>query len=707
MNIKNEVFSAKNLIKAYNHIKVELNRTDFPLEIVYSPLIQEIDLNTEEFFSKISNLVTSGNYYADPIEVINVPKSEFKTRNIAIIGLIDRVIYHCIFNYNTLGISYNSNINKGVSFSREINENSTYFLKEYSSYYHDYIDSQIKAYNDGYQWRLFIDIERFYDQIQHDLLFENFSKLFNDNEEFADILTILKQILEKWFPERIGIPQGPDVSHIYSHIYLNDLDKLLYLLLGQKDIKIFRYQDDIVVMSKSEFLLKECFYEIDNVLKSLKLNVNNKTSINKLKSVVDLEEKLINPSHSGSDKYGYKNLDIGEIENLVIRIINREPYKDHELSKLKYFLKSCPPTEYPFNPIFTLLYSYLPHFSVYISRFYAKFKDYDEILLKNYIDIELENLLKNSNKDPWTKYWVLRLLVYRSSPVEQKLIINLIKDDKNLLIRIIYILLNSDDLNIEDFRESDNSYELINFAYTLAQKNETESLTKIVLRNVNKVNSKDLTSYLWLISKRFEIAYSDSKSIFLSFLDGNGEEFNVNSKQDTSQNLKIFNIINNIIPSYVSEEKIGTVIDSSKADDTYSLFNDYKVIYGEKFIPPLIVIDDISRKFILFDELRNDVRNLDLDEDLIKKNGFKLIKNFATFNLNSEVSLEDKKNIMNKIPFQHNGKKTKYRSKEQIQRDFVNFENESQKILGRRLIEPIKSKRGYWKLLVRVVHRTN
>ena len=707
MNIKNEVFSAKNLIKAYNHIKVELNRTDFPLEIVYSPLIQEIDLNTEEFFSKISNLVTSGNYYADPIEVINVPKSEFKTRNIAIIGLIDRFIYHCIFNYNTLGISYNSNINKNVSFSREINEDSTYFLKEYSSYYHDYIDYQIKAYNDGYQWRLFIDIERFYDQIQHDILLENFNKLFSSNEEFIEIISILKQILGKWFPEKVGIPQGPDVSHIYSHIYLNDIDKVLYQLLNQKDIKIFRYQDDIVVMSKSEFLLKECFYEIDCVLKALKLNVNNKTSINKLKSIVDLEEKLINPSHSGINRNGNKNLDIDEIENLVIRIINREPYKEHELSKLKYFLKSCPPTEYPFNPIFTLLYTYLPHFSVYLSRFYSKFKDCNEILLKNYIDIELESLLKNSNKDPWTKYWILRLLVYRSSPVEQEFIISLIRDDKNLLIRIIYILLNSDDLNIEDFRESDNSYELINFAYTLAYKNKKESLSKIVLRNVNKVNNKDLTSYLWLLSKRFEIVYSDSKSLFLSFLDGNIEEFNGNSMKDIPQNLQIFNIINNIIPSYISEEKIDKVIDSTKSDDTSSLFNEYKVFYGEKFTPPLVVIDDTFNKFILFDEFRKDVRNLDLDENLIKKNGFKLIKNFVNFNLNSEISPEDKKNIMNKIPFQHEGKKSKYRSKDQIQRDFVNFENESQKILGRRLIEPIKSKRGYWKIIVRVVHRTN
>jgi len=694
MNIKNEVFSAKNLIKAYNHIKVELNRTDFPLEIVYSPLIQEIDLNTEEFFSKISNLVTSGNYYADPIEVINVPKSEFKTRNIAIIGLIDRVIYHCIFNYNTLGISYNSTINKSVSFSREINEDSIYFLKEYSSYYHDYIDSQIKAYNDGYQWRLFIDIERFYDQIQHDILLENFNKLFCGNEEFIEILSILKQILGKWFPEKVGIPQGPDVSHIYSHIYLNELDKALYQLLNQKDIKIFRYQDDIVVMSKSEFLLKECFYEIDCVLKALKLNVNNKTSINKLKSIVDLEEKLINPSHSGINRNDNKNLDIDEIENLVIRIINREPYKDHELSKLKYFLKSCSPTEYHFNPIYTLLYTYLPHFSVYISRYFAKFKDYDEILLKNYIDIELENLLKNSNKDPWTKYWILRLLVYKSSSVEQELIISLIKDDKNLLIRIIYILLNSDDLNIEDFRESDNSYELINFAYSLAKKNDTGSLTKIVLRNVNRVNSKDLTAYLWLLSVRFNINRSDFKSKFLSILEDYPTELKPKliSQQTVINN---FNIVNNISNFFSSTKENKREINNEK----YEIFNKYKLIYGENFILPVIVIDEkVGMIYPFFDENLTD-SFIKIDKKITKLNGYFLLKLLSNYDLGFVIDSKNRFSITKKFPTYSDNSRTK----ETSQADFIQFEKALQKIFGRRIFEVINDKNKGWRLSVKVI----
>lgn len=701
MNTNSAIFSTQNLIKAYNHIKVELTRSDFPLDIIYSPLIEEIEPNKETFFERISNIITSEFLYIDPITIIEVPKSEFKNRNIALVGLIDRVIYHAIFNHNSLGSLYNSHIYPNVSFSREVNDQSKYFLEDYKFKYIGYIEKQIKAYKDGYSWRLIVDIERFYDQIDHQILFGLLERFFGGTAEFNQASPALTKILKSWFPQGIGIPQGPDVSHVYSHLYLNNLDVLLQKLSKEKDVVVMRYQDDIAVMSRGEDTAKECFVEIYQSLKELKLNINNKAELKQLSSEEELLEKLFSTSHSDYEPNEHEKLDIKDIEDLINKIVNRQKFKDTDLSKFKYFLKACNSSEFPLIPNIIKLYDYLPHFSVYISRYFARYIDKNTTITKSYIDNELEINLKSSKYSDWTRYWMLRLFIYKSNKIDQKRILSSIENDKNTFIRIMYVLINKNHNDIESFK---NSHELISFISNFQNTTNQKDLNNLILRNINNTQSKDLTSFLWLVTKKHNLKYSEVKTDFLKILDGTELYTNPESSPKVyAQNHISFSILNNIYPSYQSEANVlSTNVATTK--DEKNDFERYRKDLGIQFKHRVICIDYKYSKIFVFNNPENLEVTKEITDDLVKSNGFKLLELLSKYEINDVISPMDKKIILDDIPTEKgiNRNKGSKRGNSENQRDFINYEKETQKLFGFRVIEP-KDTKGNWKVLFKVI----
>ena len=96
---------------------------------------------------------------------------------------------------------------------------------------------------DGYKYVVDMDLEKFFDRVNHDILMERLSRDISDKR----LLRIIRRYLEAGllqngiFEERrLGMPQGGNLSPLLSNILLDELDKEL----EKRGHKFCRYADD-------------------------------------------------------------------------------------------------------------------------------------------------------------------------------------------------------------------------------------------------------------------------------------------------------------------------------------------------------------------------------------------------------------------------------------------------------------------------------
>lgn len=121
---------------------------------------------------------------------------------------------------------------------------------------------QILEYLDeGYQWVIDLDIEKYFDTINHDKLISILREQINDKTTLHLIRSYLKAgIMEDGLvkPNKLGVPQGGPLSPILSNIYLDKFDKEL----EERGLHFVRYADDCNIFVKSKM-------SADRVMKSV------------------------------------------------------------------------------------------------------------------------------------------------------------------------------------------------------------------------------------------------------------------------------------------------------------------------------------------------------------------------------------------------------------------------------------------------------
>ena len=95
---------------------------------------------------------------------------------------------------------------------------------------HDAIKQALEYLNDGYEWVIDIDIEQFFDKVNHDKLIQILREQVNDSTTLNLIRKylcagVMENGLEK--ATKTGVPQGGPFSVVLSNIYLDKLDKEL------------------------------------------------------------------------------------------------------------------------------------------------------------------------------------------------------------------------------------------------------------------------------------------------------------------------------------------------------------------------------------------------------------------------------------------------------------------------------------------------
>lgn len=188
-----------------------------------------------------------------------------KFRHIHKATVEDRIVHHAvvsviepIFDRTFIYDSYSCRKDKGT---HKAVKRLFYFVKKISS---NYTEKCLA---------LKLDIRRFFENINHEILLNLISKKIQDDK----LLSLIKNIL-KSFSKENGVPIGNLTSQLFANVYLNELDQFI-----KHNLKIryyIRYSDDFIILSRDIGNLKKLIIDIKMFLREkLKLSLHSKKII--------------------------------------------------------------------------------------------------------------------------------------------------------------------------------------------------------------------------------------------------------------------------------------------------------------------------------------------------------------------------------------------------------------------------------------------
>ena len=234
--------------------------------------VDELLQYLKENGASLRQSLLEGSYKPSPVRRVEIPKPDGKKRPLGIPTAVDRVIQQAI----TQVLS--------PIFEKKFSDNSYGFRPNRSA--HQAI-LKCKEYMDkGYKWTVDIDLEKYFDTVNHDKLIGLVYKEVKD----IRVISLIRKYLQAGVVEngtfntsQKGVPQGGNISPLLSNIMLNELDKEL----EKRGLHLCRYADDCNIYLKTKKSADRVMISITKFIEEdLKLKVN------KDKSKVDRPWKL-------------------------------------------------------------------------------------------------------------------------------------------------------------------------------------------------------------------------------------------------------------------------------------------------------------------------------------------------------------------------------------------------------------------------------
>lgn len=255
MELIDVITSKENLNRAYK--KVVANKGAGGVDgMEVEELGAYIKGNKDEIVQSIRNRT----YMPKSVRRVYIPKDNGKQRPLGIPTVLDRVIQQAIAH-------------PIIEIYEEIFSDFSYGFRPQRSC-HDAIQQALEYLNEGYEWVIDIDIEQFFDKVNHDKLIQILREQVNDSTTLNLIRKYLKAgVMENGLEQATmtGVPQGGPLSVVLSNVYLDKLDKEL----EQRGLRFTRYADDTMIFTKSEMAANRVMKSItDWIERKLFLKVN-------------------------------------------------------------------------------------------------------------------------------------------------------------------------------------------------------------------------------------------------------------------------------------------------------------------------------------------------------------------------------------------------------------------------------------------------
>ncbi|MDU4685893.1 MAG: group II intron reverse transcriptase/maturase [Escherichia coli] len=247
-----DVLERNNMLEAM--YRVIRNKGSYGIDGMKTDELRE---HVKKTWATVKTKLLEGKYNPSPVRRVEIPKPDGGVRSLGIPTVQDRMIQQAIAQ--VLSKLYEPTFSES-SFGFRPNRGAKNAIKQSETYI-----------NQGYKWVIDMDLEKFFDKVNHNILMGKLEKKIKDKR----LLKLIRKYEE-------GTPQGGPLSPLLANIMLDDVDKEL----EKRGHKFCRYADDCNIYVKSKRAGLRVMDSITRIIENeLKLKVN------KDKSAVDIVSK--------------------------------------------------------------------------------------------------------------------------------------------------------------------------------------------------------------------------------------------------------------------------------------------------------------------------------------------------------------------------------------------------------------------------------
>jgi group II intron reverse transcriptase/maturase len=276
-----EILTRQNLNEAYKRVYANKGASG-----VDGVSVEELHEHLRVHKAEILESIRTRRYKPQPVRRVEIPKDNGKMRQLGIPTVVDRVIQQA--TAQVLRPIYEKQFS-----------NSSYGFRPNRSCEMAIVRS-LELLNDGCDWVVDIDLERFFDTVNHDRLMNILHRTIDD----GDVLSLIRKFLvsgvmigETYEETTVGTPQGGNLSPLLSNVMLNELDREL----EARSLNFVRYADDCNIFVRSE-------KAAERVMKSVSSFIENKLGL----KVNATKSQIGRPNQIKFLGFGYKEGEDGK-----------------------------------------------------------------------------------------------------------------------------------------------------------------------------------------------------------------------------------------------------------------------------------------------------------------------------------------------------------------------------------------------------------
>lgn len=255
-----QVVQRENLLAAYERVRANKGAPG-----VDGLTVDDLADFCRGHWRRIREQLLSGRYVPQPVRKVEIPKPDGKgVRMLGIPTVLDRLIQQALLQV------LNPIFDPGFS------DGSFGFRRGRST--HDAVVRARQHMAAGHRWVVDMDLEKFFDRVNHDILMSRVARKVKDKR----VLLLIRRYLQAGImeggvvsPRMEGTPQGGPLSPLLSNILLDDLDKEL----ERRGHRFVRYADDCNVYVRSQTAGERVLSSLEKFLSErLRLKVNREKS---------------------------------------------------------------------------------------------------------------------------------------------------------------------------------------------------------------------------------------------------------------------------------------------------------------------------------------------------------------------------------------------------------------------------------------------
>jgi RNA-directed DNA polymerase len=227
--------------------------------------VQQLPEYLKQHWPVIREQMLSGTYKPQPVKRVEIPKPDGGIRKLGIPTVLDRFIQQAVMQVLQR------------RWDRTFSEHSYGFRPGRSA--HQAVEQAQRYIAEGYRWVVDLDLEKFFDRVNHDRLMAKIAERVGDKRVLKLIRAFLTAgVMENGLvnPVDEGTPQGGPLSPLLSNIVLDEFDREL----EQRGLRFARYADDSNIYVRSKRAGERVMESVTRFIATkLKLKVNQQKSM--------------------------------------------------------------------------------------------------------------------------------------------------------------------------------------------------------------------------------------------------------------------------------------------------------------------------------------------------------------------------------------------------------------------------------------------